>query len=149
MLAEKIDTDLKIAMKERDAAKLSALRLLKTAISNKMIERKVNKLEDSDIIILIRKEVKRHHDSIEQFQKGNRDDLVKKEEAELKVLKSYLPKEASPDEIREIVKKLIGETGASGKKDFGKVMKAAMEKLKGAADGKIVSSIVNEFLGSL
>ena len=107
---------------------------------------KVNKLEDSDIIALVRKDVKRHLDSIEQFKKGGRDDLAQKEEVELKVLRSYLPKEASPEEIRQIVKKVIDETNASGKKDFGKVIKAAMEKLKGAADGKAVSSAVNELL---
>lgn len=148
MLMEKIDSDFKRAIKEKDALRLSVLRLLKTAISNKMIELKVNELNDSGIIALIRKDVKRHQDSIEQFKKGNRGDLVEKEETELKILKSYLPKEASPEEIKEIVKKIIEETGAGGKKDFGRVMKAAMEKLKGAADGKIVSSIINELLGS-
>jgi uncharacterized protein YqeY len=146
MLIEKIDSDLKLAMKERDAARLSALRLLKTAINNKIIKLNTGKLEDKDIIALIRKDVKRHQDSIEQFKKGKRDDLVKKEEAELKVLKSYLPKEASHQEIKEVVKKVIDETKASGKNDFGKVMKQAMEKLKGCADGKAVSGIVNELL---
>lgn len=146
MLMEKMDSDLKRAIKEKDALRLSVLRLLKTAMSNKMIELKVNELNDGDIIALIKKDVKRHQDSIEQFKKGNRTDLVEKEEAELKILKSYLPKEASPEEIKEIVKKIIEETGASEKKDFGRVMKAAMEKLKGAADGKIVSSIINELL---
>ena len=84
--------------------------------------------------------------------KDNPADFVlwkaKKEEAELGILKSYLPKEASPDEIKQIVKGIIEETGASSKKDFGKVMKAAMEKLKGACDGKTVSSIINELLGN-
>jgi len=147
MLIEKIDSDLKKAIKEKDAPQLSVLRLLKTAISNKMIELKVDKLEDNDIIALIRKDIKRHQDSIEQFKKGGRGDLVKKEEEELEVLKSYLPKEASPEEIKEIVKKVIEETNSSGKKDFGKVMKATMERLKGSSDGKTVSSIVNELLG--
>lgn len=146
MVIEKLNADLKKAMKEKDATRTSVIRLLKTAINNKMIEQKVNELKDADVIVLIRKDVKRHQDSIEQFKKGGRDDLVQKEEAELKILKSYLPKEASPEEIKEIVKNIIEETGASGKKDFGKVMKAAMEKLKGTCDGKTVSSIVNELL---
>jgi len=146
MSIEKIDSDLKKAIKEKDAPRLSVLRLLKTAISNKMIELKVDKLEDNDIITLIRKDIKRHQDSIEQFKKGGRGDLVKKEGEELEVLKSYLPKEASPEEIKEIVKKVIEETNSSGKKDFGKVMKATMERLKGSSDGKTVSSIVNELL---
>ena len=147
MLTEKIDADLKAAIKKRDSTHTSVLRLLKTAINNKAIELKVEGLKDADVITLIRKDVKRHQDSIEQFKKGNRDDLVKKEQAELEILKSYLPKEASPEEIKKVVKKVIEETGASGKKDFGKVMKAAMEKLKGACDGKTVSSIVNELIG--
>jgi len=147
MLIKQIDVDLKAAMKKRDATRTSVLRLLKTAINSRMIEQKINELGDSDVIALIRKDVKRHQDSIEQFKKGGRDDLVKKEEAELEILRSYLPKEASPDEIKEIARQIIKETGASSKKDFGKVMKAAMEKLKGGCDGKALSSIVNELLG--
>ena len=147
MLSKKIDTDLKGAMKAKDAVRVSVIRMLKTAINNKMIEKNVSELKDDDIIALIRKDIKRHQDSIEQFRKGKREDLAEKEEAELKILKSYLPKEASPDEIRAIVKNVIEETGAAGKKDFGRVMKGAMEKLKGACDGKAVSSIVNELLG--
>lgn len=146
MLLEKIDSDFKKAMKEKNTIQLSTLRMLKAAIYNKMIELNVNELTSSDIILLLRKDIKRHQDSIEQFKKGNRDDLVRKEEAELDILKTYLPKEASSDEIKEIVKKIIQETEAKGKKDFSTVMKAAMAKLKGAADGKTVSSIVNELL---
>jgi len=146
MLIEKLDSDLKTAIKDKNIPRLSVIRLLKTAITNKMIELNVNKLEDIDIIELIRKDIKRHQDSIEQFKKGERYDLVTKEEAELKVLKSYLPKEVSPEEIRVLVKKVIDETKANGKKDFGKVMKTTMEKLKGAADSKTVSSIINELL---
>ena len=146
VLIEKINSDLKAAMKEKDALRVSTLRMLKSAINNKMIELKVDKLPDGDIAALIRKDIKRHQDSIEQFRKGGREDLAKKEEAELKVLKSYLPEEVPVEKIREIVKKVIEETKASGKKDFGKVMKGAMERLKGACDGKAVSSIVNELL---
>jgi len=146
MLIEKIDSDLKQSMKQKDAVRLSTLRMLKAAIGNKMIELRVDDLKDTEVIALIRKDVKRHQDSIELFKKGGRYELVKKEEAELEILKSYLPSEPSSDEIREIVKKAIEETGASGKNDFGKVMKQAMEKLKGTADGKSVSSVVNEML---
>ncbi len=146
MLTEKIDADLKAAIKNRDTTRMSVLRLLKTAINNRMIEKNVNELKDDGVIALIRKDIKRHQDSIEQFRKGNREDLAKKEEAELEILKSYLPKEASPEEIKEAVKKIIEEIRAGGKKDFGKVMKAAMEKFKGACDGKTLSSIVNELL---
>jgi len=146
MLAKKIDEDLRAFMKKRDVTRISVLRMLKTAINNKVIEKKIDSLADGDIVALIRKDVKRHQDSIEQFNKGKRGDLAKKEEAELDILKSYLPKEASSDQIKEAVKAAIEETGAGSKKDFGKVMKAAMGKLKGACDGKAVSSIVNELL---
>ncbi|MBL7071764.1 MAG: GatB/YqeY domain-containing protein [Candidatus Omnitrophica bacterium] len=148
MLIEKINADIKQAMKEKDAVRLSTLRLLKAAINNKMIELKIDELKESDIIALIRKDIKRHQDSIEQFKKGMRDDLASKEEIELKILKSYMPKEVSPEKIRGAVKKIIEETGASGKKDFGNVIKKAMEKLKGSADGKTVSSIVGELLSN-
>ena len=148
MLSEKIDADLKMGIKQKDIPRLSALRLLKTAITNKMIEKKVSELKDEGILALIRRNIKRHKDSIEQFQKAGRDDLVKKEKDELEVLKSYLPKESSPEEIKETVKKVIDEIKASGKKDFGKVMKVSMEKLKGACDGKTLSAIVNELLPS-
>ena len=147
MLAQKIEADLKTAMKQRDAMRLSTLRLLKNAINNKIIELKINELKDEEVTALIRKDIKRHHDSIEQFKKGDREDLAKKEEAELEILKSYMPKELSPEKVKETVKKIIGSTGASGKKDFGKVMKAVMEELKGACGGKTVSAIVNELLG--
>ena len=147
MLTKKIDSDLKAAMKSRDATYTSVLRLLKTAINNSMIEQRVSELADADEIALVRKDIKRHQDSIEQFKKGRRDDLVKKEEAELEILKSYLPKEASLDEIRATVKEAIKETGASSKKESGNVMRAAIEKLKGACDGKTLSSVVNELLG--
>ena len=146
MLIERLEKDLKEAMRQKEATRLSVIRMLKTAINNRMIEKKVNALEDGDVIALVRKDVKQHRDSIEQFTKGGREDLVKKEKVELEILKSYLPKEASPEEIKAAVKKAIEETGASGKKDFGKVMKAAMEKLKGACDGKALSSAVGEML---
>lgn len=146
MLLEEMDANFKQAMKAKDATLLSVLRMLKTAINNRMIEKKVDKLEDNEVIALIRKDVKQHQDSIEQFKKGSREDLAKKEEAELKILKSYLPKEASIEEIRKVVKKTIEETGAIGKKDFGKVMKLSMEKLEGSCDGKAVSSVVGELL---
>ena len=146
MLISKIDADLKTAMKAKDAVRMSVLRLLKTAISNRMIEKKVAELADGDVIALIRKDVKRHQESIEQFKKGKRDDLVKKEEAELEILRSYLPKDASLEDIKKAVKDAIEETGASSRKDFGRVIKAAMEKLGGACDGKAVSAIVSETL---
>jgi len=148
MLTKKLDEDLKKAMKEKDNIRVSVLRMLKTAVNNKAIELKVTHLKDADVMALIRKDVKRHQESIVQFKKGNREDLVQKEEAELNILRSYLPKEPSAEELKEIIKKVIAQTEASGKRDFGKAMKAAIEKLGGAADGKTVSTIVNELLNN-
>ncbi len=147
MLIEKIENDLKAALKQKDTMRVSVLRMLKTAIINRTIEKNTNKLDDGEIVSLIRKDATRHQDSIEQFQKGSREDLVKKESAELEVLKSYLPKEPTPEEIKEVVKTVIAELNASGKKDFGKVMKVSMERLKNSCDGKTLSSVVGELLG--
>ncbi len=148
MLIKKIESDLISAIKQKDMPRLSVLRLLKAAIMNKMAEKNVKSLNDSEITALLRKDVARHHDSIEQFKGGGRDDLAKKEEAELEILKSYLPKEPSPEEIRGIVRTVIAETNAAGKKDFGRVMKASMEKLEDSCAGKTLSAIVSELLGA-
>ena len=147
MLEDKLNEDFKKALKERDAIKISVIRMLKADITNTLIKLKKKSLTDEDILKIIRSSISKHVDSIEQFKKGKRDDLVKKEEAELEVLKSYLPKEADIEQVKEIIQEVIKETGASGKSDFGRVMKAAMEKLKGRADGKTVSTVVNELLG--
>lgn len=148
MMIEKIEADLKAAIKQKDTLRVSVLRLLKAAITNKIVEKNVKEIDDSEVVSLIRKDVARHQDSITQFRSGGREDLVTKETVELEILRSYLPKEPSPEEIKEIVKAVISEINASGKKDFGKVMKASMEKLKNACDGKALSAIVNELLGT-
>ncbi len=148
MLLKKIDEDLKSAMKEKDTPRISTLRLLKTAITNKIIEKNTKEIDEAEIISLIRKDVARHQDSITQFRSGGREDLATKETAELEILRSYLPKEPLPEEIKETVKAVISEINASGKKDFGKVMKISMEKLKNSCDGKVLSTIVGEFLGT-
>jgi len=148
MLLKKIDEDLKSAMKEKDAPRISTLRLLKTAITNTIIEKNTKEIDEVEIISLIRKDVARHQDSITQFRNGGREDLATKETAELKILRSYLPKEPPPEEVKETVKAVISEINASGKKDFGKVMKMSMEKLKNSCDGKVLSTIVGELLGT-
>jgi len=148
-LAEKIDADIKEAMKARDAIKLSTLRMLKAGMKNLEIEKKAEKLEDKDVMGIISKQVKQHKDSIDGFTKGNRQDLVDKETAELKILESYMPKMMPADELKVIVKSAIAVVGAKGRADMGKVMKAAMEEAKGAADGKMLSQIVSEELAKL
>jgi len=146
MLWNRINEDLKEAMKKRDRVTLSVVRMLKTAMTKKTIELEKDKLEDAEVIALVKKDIKRHRDSIEQFEKGGRKDLSEKEKKELVVLESYMPEAPSAEAVKEIVKYVIKETGASGKKDFGAVMKKSMEKLGGSADGKVVSDIVKELL---
>ena len=145
MLIEKIEIDLKEALKSKDQIKVSTLRLLKSAIGYLAIEKK-DDLKDDDVISVIKKQVKQRKDSIEGFKKGNREDLAQKEESELKILKAYLPEEITPEVLSAIIDEAISETGASTPRDMGMVMKAVMAKTKGLADGKIVSSIVNEQL---
>ncbi len=148
-LAEKIDADIKEAMKARDAIKLSTLRMLKAGMKNLEIEKKAEKLEDKDVMGIISRQVKQHKDSIDGFTKGNRQDLVDKETSELKILESYMPKMMSADDLKIIVKSAIAAVGAKGRADMGKVMKAAMEEAKGAADGKMLSQMVSEELAKL
>ncbi|NQT95016.1 MAG: GatB/YqeY domain-containing protein [Candidatus Omnitrophica bacterium] len=141
MLIERIDNDLKRALKSKDAIKVSTLRFLKAALKNAEIEKK-EALKDEDIIVIIKKQVKQRKDSIEEFKKGNRADLAEKETSELNVLKSYLPEELNQEELLVIIKEAISETGASSAKDMGRVIKEVMAKAKGRADGKTVSMLV-------
>ncbi len=145
MLIEKIEMDLKNALKSKDQLRVSTLRLLKSAIGYLAIEKK-DDLKDDDVISVIKKQVKQRKDSIEGFKKGNREDLAQKEHSELEILKVYLPEEITPEALSAIIDEAINETGASRPKDMGMVMKAVMAKTKGSADGKAVSSIVNEKL---
>ncbi len=145
MLSKRIDDDLISAQKNRDAVKVSTLRLLKSAMHNALIAKK-EKLEEDDIIAVIKKQAKQRKDSIEKFKQGNRHDLVKIEEAEFEILKAYLPEEMSLKELLVIVKESISEAGAIGPKDMGKVIKLVLTKVKGRADGKAVSIIVSREL---
>jgi len=146
MLEEKIFNDYKEAMKNRDTLKSSVLSFLRAAMMNTAIEKKKKNLDDNDAIAVIKKQIKQRQDSIEQFQKGNRQDLADKESKELEILKSYLPAELSSDEIKKIIEDAILSTGASGIKDMGKVMKEVTAKIAGRADGKLVSDLVRERL---
>ncbi len=148
MLEKKINDDLKGAMKEKKTIKIETLRMLKAEIKNVTISKKGTSLEDKDVFQIISKQIKQHRDSIETFSKGGREDLAEKEKQELEILQSYLPKQLSKEEIVSIVKQAIVETSAASRSDMGKVMKVVMEKVKGAAEGKLVSQIVAEQLGS-
>ena len=145
MLEEKINNDLKEAMKSKDAIRVSCLRMIIAGVKNASIA-KQKELKDEDIIEVLQKQLKQHKDSIEGFKKGNRQDLVDKESRELEIIQSYLPEQLKPEEITNIVKEAVKETAAEGKKDMGKVMAAVMPKARGRADGKLVQKEVLEQL---
>lgn len=141
---QKIDEDLKAAMKAREAERLSVLRMLKSALKYAAIEKHgVEKdLEDVEAQAVIRKEVKKRQDSIEGFEKGNRPELAAKERIELEILSVYLPKQLSAEELSVLVAEAIAEAGASTKAQMGAVMKIAQSKAAGRADGKALSQEV-------
>jgi hypothetical protein len=143
MLTAKVDADIKDAMRAKDTVKLSTLRMLKTAIEYHKIEKKQEQLADADVMAVIKKQVKQRQDSIDGFEKGGRADLVAKEQAELAILKSYLPEELTAAQLEEIVAAVIAEVGASTKADMGRVMKAVQAKVAGRADNRLVSQIVS------
>ena len=141
-LGKQIVADLTAAMKAQDAAKTSTLRMVKAAMMNRQIE-KGSELDDEDMQKLLRSLVKQRRDSIEQYEKAGRQELVDKEQAEIDVIEIYLPQAASQEEIEQVVAAVIAETGASSMKDMGKVMKAAQAALAGKnADGRVVSEAV-------
>ncbi len=146
MLIEKIEADLKDGMRARDTLKTDTLRMLKSAFNYLKIEKQKEELTEDDILTILNRQIKQHKESIESYKTGGRTELAEKEAKELIILEAYLPKQASPEEVKKIIMDAITETGATGKKDFGKVMKAVTAKLKGAADGKVISQIVGEEL---
>ena len=146
MLEEKIFNDYKEAMKNRDRLKSSVLSFLRAAMMNAAIEKKKKNLDDNDCIAVIKKQIKQRQESIEQFQKGNRQDLADKEIKESGILKAYLPEELSVAEIKKIIEKAVFTTVASGIKDMCRVMKEAAVIIAGRADSKLVSDLVRERL---
>jgi len=146
MFEEKILNDYRQAMKARDTLKSSVLSLLRADIMNVAMAKKKNALDDDEIISVIKKQIKQHQDSIEQFTKGNRPDMAEKEIRELAILKSYLPPELPTEEINKIIEEAVNVTGAKDIKDMGKVMKEVAVKIAGKADGKLVSDMVRQRL---
>jgi uncharacterized protein YqeY len=147
-IPEQIQKDITAAMKARDEARLSALRMVKTALKNKEIE-KMSPLEDKEAQQVLTTLIKQRKDSIEQFRKGGRDEMADKEQAEITIIESYLPKAAGEDEIVAGVRAVIGEMGAPTMKDMGTVMKNVMVRFQGAGirvDGKTVSDVVKREL---
>lgn len=146
-LKEKLTDDLKQAMKSGNEVKRSAIRLLMAAIGNAEIARQAS-LEDSDIFGIITKEVRQRKESIEAFKQGNRPDLVDREKAEMAILEEYLPQQMTREEIIEAAQRIIGEVGAQGPGDKGKVMPRIIAQLKGRADGREINEVVTELLAS-
>ncbi len=144
----RIDQDIKTAMLAREAAKLSVLRMLKTALMNAAIEKggAGSTLDDSDALAIVRKEVKKRQDSVEAFEKGGRPEMAASEKAEIEILNAYLPQQLSAAEVEALVKAAIAEAGATSKKDMGAVMKLVNAKSAGRADGRTLSAEVQKQL---
>lgn len=148
-IAARVEADLKDAMRAGDAARRDALRLLRASLKNAEIERRsgdTGPMQESDVRAVIQKQIKQRRDSIEQFRKGGREDLVAKEEAELAVFQSYLPPPVSDDAMHAAVEAVIAETGAQGPKDMGKVMPLALARVGDAADRGALAAIVRQLL---
>ena len=145
-LLDQLAAEIKTAMFARDASRLSTLRLLKSAVGYAQIERKSESLSDADVVAIVQKEVKKRRDSIEQFERGGRPELAAHERAELVVLDSFLPRALAPEELEQLVRAVIQEVGAAGKKDMGAVIKAVQARAAGAADGRSISALVGRLL---
>src|SRR5437867_3534851 len=147
-LQEKIQTQITDAMRAKDQLRLDVLRMMKSAVKLKEVE-KMKALEESEVIAILNTMVKQRKDSIDQFRKGGREELAQKEEAEIKIIEEYLPAAASEDDIRQAIADAVQETGAASMKDMGKVMKATLARLSGkSADGSRVSQLVKDKLSA-
>lgn len=149
MLKEKINNDIKDAMRGKRADELSVLRMLLSAIKDKEISLRKGEdvsLSDGQVVAVIASEVKKRKDSVVAYEQGGRADLVEKENNEIKILEKYLPEQMSDDELEKIVKEIIGSAGDVTMKDFGKIMGQVMPKVKGKADGNRISEMVKKVL---
>ncbi|MCG2686842.1 GatB/YqeY domain-containing protein [Candidatus Parcubacteria bacterium] len=146
MLLEKLNQELKQAMKDKDTQKLSVLRMLVSAFNNEAIslKKKDKGLNAEEELKILKKEVKKHKDSIQQYEAGNRPELAEQEKKELEILNVYLPEEMSENEIRKIIQEVISEIGEVAPSQFGQIMGQVMAKIKGQADGNVVSKVVKE-----
>ncbi len=144
-LLEKIRQDLKDAMKKGEKDRLSALRMILSNVKNRQIEKK-DSLDDQEIVRIIQGLVRQSKDAVEQFEKGNRSDLVAKEETFIAVCQAYLPEQLAEEDLEALIRETVAEVGALSPKDMGKVMKAVMPKVAGRADGKLVNQKVRAIL---
>jgi uncharacterized protein YqeY len=144
-LKKRIDQDLKEALKRKDTVTLSVLRMVKSEIGYKEIEKR-SRLSDDETVAVLSSSVKKRKDSIEQFEKGGREDLASRERTELEVLSKYLPEQLTEEKLAEIVQQVIAELKATGPSNLGMVMKQVMQKVRGKADGKMVNQLVSSQL---
>ncbi|WP_445490334.1 GatB/YqeY domain-containing protein [Niallia sp. 03133] len=144
-LLERLNTDMKQAMKNKEKDKLTVIRMIKAAIQNESIKTG-SELSEEDELSVLSREVKQRKDSLHEFEKAGRQDLVDKVRAELEHVEVYMPEQFSEEELSEIIVSVISETGASSKKEMGKVMAALMPKVKGKADGSLVNKLVQQHL---
>ena len=148
-LNDQLTDDLKQAMKTKDAVRLRTIRSLRAAIKEKEIEERQGgeaQLSEEQVLAVLQKQAKQRRDAITQYEEAGRDDLSAKEHEELAVIEAYLPKQLSDDEIRSVVQEIVAATGASSMRDMGKVMGAAMQRLRGRADGRCINEMVRELL---
>jgi uncharacterized protein len=147
-LEDKIASDYKESMKARDAARTQAISFLRSELKYAAIDKKKDRLEDADVITVLRKLIKQRQDGLAQFEKGGREDLVAKEKAELVLLRTYLPQEMPAEELGSIVAEVTASMGPVTIMDMGRVMKEVMARAQGRADGKMVSDLVKKQLGA-
>ncbi|MFC5466643.1 GatB/YqeY domain-containing protein [Lederbergia graminis] len=145
-LLGRLNEDMKQAMKNKEKDKLSVVRMLKAALQNESIKLGKQELSEEEELTVLSREVKQRKDSLQEFEKAGRDDLVQKIQSELEYVNIYMPEQLSEDEVSAIVKSAIAETGATSKSDMGKVMGVLMPKVKGKADGSLVSKLVQRHL---
>ncbi|MDQ1912929.1 GatB/YqeY domain-containing protein [Paenibacillus sp. GD4] len=144
-LSDRLNEDMKLAMKSQDKFKLSVIRMVRAAIKNVEIDQR-RTLDEEEVLDILNREIKQRRDSLQEFEKAGRDDLAHDLKAEIAVLMDYMPQQLTEEEVKAIVQQTIQEVGASSKADMGKVMGALMPKVKGRADGKLVNGFVSQFL---
>lgn len=151
-LIDQLTGDLKEAMKAKDAVRLRTVRSLRAAIKEKEIAERHGgeaSLSEEQVLAVVQKQAKQRRDAIAQYEQAGRDDLVAKEQEELEIIEAYLPQQLGDDEIRSVVQEIVATTGASSMRDMGKVMGAAMQRLKGRADGRRINEIARELLSGV
>ena len=144
-MVEKLDKDMIEAMKSKDKDKLTVIRMVKASLKQEQIDHK-KEINDDLLIDVVNRQIKMRKDSISEFEKGNRTDLIEKTQAEIDILMNYLPEQLSKEEVNKIIDEIFAEVNPTGQKDMGKVMQQATAKLKGKADMKDVSTIIRERL---